>query len=89
MLCKLSHFYGFTYEYIQSMDADIFMMYVEGMFQIDNENNLKGFSIASYPNLKDDSRKKLHKETYKSAFPNEFNSPKNIVKLSDLSKVLR
>ena len=71
-----------------SMDADIFMMYLQGMSQIENEKLLVQFTANSYPTLKPDDRKKLHKDTYKCAFPNSFNNPKNIIKLSDLSKVL-
>jgi hypothetical protein len=71
------------------MDADIYMMYLQGMNQIENEELLISFSSNSYSQLKEDARKKLHKQTYKLAFPNQFNKPKNIVKLSDLKKVLR
>lgn len=88
-MCKLSMFYSFTYEYIQSMDADIFMMYINGMNQLENEILIKDFTVAAYPNMKNDDRKSLHKTTYKCAFPLEFSKPKNVVKLSDLKKVLR
>lgn len=71
------------------MDCDIFMMYVQGMSQVKNEELLEKFTSISYPKMAADSRKKLHKTTYKAAFPEEFNNPKNIVKLSDLSKVLK
>ena len=71
------------------MDYDIFMMYVHGMNQIRNEELLSSFTSISYPDMKPDYRKKLHKSTYKAAFPNEFNNPKNVVKLKDLTKVLK
>ena len=71
------------------MDTDIFNMYLKAMNQIKSEEILESFSVESYTKLKDDDRKKLHKSVYKSAFPFDFDKPKNVVKLTDLKKVLR
>jgi hypothetical protein len=71
------------------MDSDIFMMYVQGMNQIRNEELLESFTANSYHCMSNDGRKSIHRDTFKAAFPNSFNNPKNIVKLSDLAKVLK
>jgi len=71
------------------MDCDIFMMYVQGMNQLKNEELLGSFKTSSYPSMTPDSRKEAHRSAYKCAFPNEFNNPKNVIKLGDLSKVLK
>ena len=71
------------------MDVRIFNMYLEGMQQIQCEEDLKEFTYSMYPKLTADARKSLHRNTYKRAYPNEFNNPKNVVKLSDLSKALK
>lgn len=84
----MSRFYGFTYETIMSMDADIYTMYAQGMSEISNEELLLSFTSQSYTNLGKDDRRKLHKETHKAAFPESHKNPKNTVKLSDLAKVL-
>jgi hypothetical protein len=59
-----------------------------GMEQINNEEMLEKYTVANVPSMKQEDRKALHKRTYKTAFPVEFNKPKNVVKLSDLKKVL-
>jgi hypothetical protein len=72
-----------------SLEYSIFRTYANGMEQINNEEMLQNFTINSYTKMGAEDRKSLHKKTFKHAFPNEFSNPKNIVKLSDLSKVLR
>lgn len=64
-------------------------MYVLGMNEITNEEMLYSFTANSYPMMTDSKEKeRLHKNTYEHAFPNEKLKPKNVVKLSDLGKVL-
>ena len=85
----MTRFYGFNYNELMSMDADIYMMYLIGINQLRNEEMLYDMTICDYPNLKDQGRKDIHKKIYKNAFPLSFTSPKNIIKLSDLNKVLK
>jgi len=72
-----------------NMEVDIYMMYLNGMNEIIHEESLRSFSESIFPHMKDSDRKDLHKQTYKLAFPEETNNPKNVVKLGDLSKVLK
>jgi hypothetical protein len=71
------------------MEVGIFMMYINGMNEIIHEESLRSFSEVSYPHLSSNDRVKLHKQTFKAAYPVDTENPKNIVKLGDLSKVLR
>jgi hypothetical protein len=66
----------------------MFNTYLLGLAQINNEEMLEKFTVASLTSMKEEDRKSLHKKTFKAAFPNEFNKPKNVVKLSDLRKAL-
>jgi len=42
------------------------------MSQIKNREALEGFNVSAYPHMEDKSRDKIHRETYKIAFPKEF-----------------
>jgi len=48
---------------------------------------LKQLEVATYPKLKEDGRKELHRRYSKVAHPSSF-KPKNVVKLGNLSRVL-
>jgi len=84
----MSRFYGFTYEVLINMDADIYSMYAQGMSELDSEELLMSFTKHSYTSMSKDDRKSLHRETHKSAFPFAHENPKNVIKLGDLSKVV-
>ena len=59
-----------------NMSRDIFLMYVEGMMQINSEEMLEKYTASSFAKMTEDSRKSLHKKTYRRAFPNEFSNPR-------------
>ena len=63
-------------------------MYIIGMNQLKSEEMLSNFTVQMFPSMKKDAMNKNHREVYKNAFPEQFNSPKRIVKTSDLAKVL-
>jgi hypothetical protein len=71
------------------MEMDIFTMYAKGMREIQNEELLVQMTANAYPKMGNDDKKKLHRSTFKAAYPREFNNPKNVVKLSDLNKALK
>ena len=50
-------------------------------------DTLRKLEVATYPKLKQDGRKEVHKRYYKCAFP-QTSKPKNVVKLSDLTRIL-
>jgi hypothetical protein len=54
---------------------------------IEAQEQLKTFNSMDWPNMKDQNRKKLHKELSQKAYPNEIRN-KNYVSPQDLQKVL-
>ena len=88
MLCKMARFYGYTYDELINLDTDIYMMFIQGMNEVENEELLLGFTKSWFPNMQADQRSKLHKNTHKLSYPRYYSEPKNVVKLSDLGKVL-
>ena len=55
---------------------------------IEAQEQLKSLSVADWSNLKNDKRKKLHKELHDQAFPKEAKAKKKIVTQDDLNKLL-
>lgn len=64
------------------MDHVTFETLYLGISRISAKDTLRGFTISSYPNMKDQDRRKLHKEVYRSANPEAFEQ--KIVKTTDL-----
>ena len=51
-------------------------------------DHLRHFEATAYPQLKESKRGEIFKGHYKIAFPKDF-EVKNVVKLSDLQRVLK
>ncbi len=51
-------------------------------------DHLRNFEANAYPNLKENKRNEIFKSHYKVAYPSDVEI-KNIVKLSDLNRVLK
>lgn len=54
---------------------------------IEAQEQLKQMTVADWPNMKKQSRNKLHKELFSKAYPSEFRK-KNYVTPEQLQKVL-
>lgn len=63
-------------------------MYLMGENQLRHQDILQSFTVADYPNLKGDDRKKIHKEVTKIAHPDYFDNVKNVVSLKDVASSL-
>lgn len=59
----------------------------ECITMIEAQDQLNNLSVADWPNQKPDSRKKIHKDLFKKAFPKEEKGPV-VVTQDDLNKIL-
>lgn len=82
------HYYHYKYEEVMNMNNSQYLYLVKLMSINEARKTLKGFEVAIYPKLKDQKRTEIHRKHYKIAFPSNF-EVKNVVKLSDLNKVIR
>jgi hypothetical protein len=72
----------YKYDDFLEMDSYLFSVLYNGMVQVLAEEHLKCMDFSMYPNADDKSRRKMHKEWYKLAYPENFES--RIVKTTDL-----
>ncbi len=59
----------------------------EAITVIEAQNQLKQFSAGDWPNMKKNSRAKLHRELFSQAYPDEIKTKKTI-SVSDLKKIM-
>lgn len=66
---RVAHFYGWTDDYIMDLEYDTVMEYYKAITIIDASDRLVDLTVADYPNSKNKSRQKIHKNMYKLANP--------------------
>lgn len=62
-------FYGQPYEYFNQKDIQSIDLFTESMNRQVAADNLRAYTVASYPNLKDNARDRIHRNMYKIAYP--------------------
>jgi len=82
------HYYSYKLEDIMSMEAVDYANLVELMHINEARDRLFKYQASIYPKVKDSKREEIFRKTYKVAYPKNF-EVKNVVKLSDLNKVLK
>lgn len=81
------NYYGYKYHEVINLDIRLYDYLSRAMYVNEGREALKRLEFSTYPKLKEEGRKKVHRRYYKQAFPQNFEK-KNVVKLGDLSKVL-
>ena len=71
-----------------NMDVSEYNYLLRAMYINEARNVLHSLEVTSYPNLKKESQEKVFKKYNKAAYPANFEI-KNVVKLSDLARVLK
>ena len=59
MICQIVRFYGFSHNEIESMAYCDIEMYRAGMIKIRALETMDSMRIANYPNLRDESQKRV------------------------------
>ena len=80
-------FYGYKFHEVLSMDNGTFSHLCGSMEKVLAIEKLEAFQVVSFPNLKEDEMKRVHKQTYKDAETVD-NVEKNVVKLGDISRMI-
>lgn len=57
-----------------SMRADIFDLYWQAITPIEAQNAMLLFDVSSYPNMKDNARRKIHKKYHQAAYPKTWSN---------------
>lgn len=81
-------YYNYKLDEVLSMDVQTYNTLSQTMFINEARESLRLIEISSYSNLKKESQEKLYRRLNKQAYPKNF-EVKNVVKLGDLSKVLK
>lgn len=66
-LGKMANFYGWTHEYLLSMESKVFMKYYKIIPVIESQNQINSFTAADWPNMKKEKRKELFNKLQKLA----------------------
>lgn len=82
------NYYNYKMEEVLDMDVKSYNKLNKCMLINESRDALMRLEIISYPNLKKEAQEKIYRKYNKAAYPANFEK-KNIVRLSDLSKVLR
>lgn len=82
------HYYGYSLDEALKLPSRTYMTMMKCMRINKARDLMDNMTATSYPNLKEEDAKNLHREIYKRAYPNDM-EVKDVVKLGDLSKVLR
>jgi len=88
MLCKLTRFYP-AYkidDLVNLPDRQLGIMW-QAITVIEAQEQLKQMSVADWPNMKKNSREKIHKELFQKAYPKD-QSKKNFITPQQLQKIL-
>ena len=81
-------YYNYKLEEVLDMEVKTYNTLSQLMYINEARESLRSIDVSCYPNMKTEARKKMHKRLYKVAYPSNFEQ-KNVVKLSDLTKVLK
>ena len=66
-MAKMASFYGWTHEYIEGMNAKVFMMYFKAIEPLEAQKQLSMLTASDWPNLKKKARSELFKRIEKTA----------------------
>lgn len=80
-------YYHYSFDEVLEMEYETYSMLVQTMYINEARNTLVNMEVVSYPKLKDDGRKKMHKKFYKIAYPQAFKA-KTAVSMGDLARIL-
>ena len=82
------NYYSYKLEDVLEMESADYNTLTRLMLMNEARDKLSAFEANVYSKLKDDKRKEVFKRYYKIAYPQNF-EVKNVVKLSDLNRVLK
>lgn len=71
-------FYGFSHKEVMQMPVNRFEMYWQAMQVIDAQLMLQSLTVSDYPNSGKETRKKIHRQLHKMAYPATWNAEKKI-----------
>ena len=80
-------YYNYKLDEVLAMNSWDYNMLVEGMYINEARNTLVNMEVVSYPKVKDDARRKIHKKYSKIANPQAFRA-KSAVSMGDLARIL-
>lgn len=80
-------YYSYKYDEVINLEYCLYQELLEAMFINQGRDKLAELEIVSYPKMKKESAEKVFKKYNKIAYPRNFER-KNIVKFSDIKKVL-
>lgn len=63
----MCRFYGWTPDYVENMDYGKALEYWQAITTIEAQDFLISLEVSDWPNMKDQQRKKLHRERYAQA----------------------
>jgi hypothetical protein len=84
VLLDICYHYKYKIDYVESLDTYEFNLLARGIHRMKSQNMLESFTVADYPNMESKTRKKIHKEVFKVAYPEQMK--KRIVTADDLLK---
>jgi hypothetical protein len=84
----MSHFYGWTYEHLKSLDVDTFEQYWLAITTIEAQNILNLIDVEVFRHLKTSDRDKLHRSLTEKAYPDSFAEPVQLTN-AGLANLLR
>jgi hypothetical protein len=82
------NYYGYKLEEVLDMEVSDYHTLLKLMSINQARDHLLHFEANAYPKLKESKRDEVFKKHYKIAYPKDF-EVKNVVKLSDLQRVLK
>lgn len=82
------HYYNYKYEEVMQMELQFYNNLCSLMYANEAREDLRMIDNTSFTNWKKDSQDKKRKTLFKLAYPEKL-KPKNIIKLSDINKVLK
>ena len=61
------------------------LMFEKAAISLEAQENLLKLTISDYPNIKSDERRKIHKDIYRKAFPND----NNMTSIAEMERILK
>ena len=72
MSASLAYFYGWTHDYIESLDYETVMDYFMAITVLDAQSRMIDMNIQDYPRMTKEGRKSFFREMRKKAYPKEL-----------------
>ena len=87
-MAQVARFYGWTHDYIRSLEAEVFDQYFKAIEVIRANETLIQLKVSDFPQLDGKQRSKVHAQFSKRANPKEFRE-EEVLKTGDLFKKMK